>query len=79
MQRFIAVRVLQSLLAIWVMSLVVFGLVRLSGNPLDVIRPISALMGVLSAVAKDTVSDAAARFPDLGSDRRPAIARSVTH
>jgi peptide/nickel transport system permease protein len=43
MQRFIAVRVLQSLLALWVMSLIVFGLARLSGNPLDVMLPIEAL------------------------------------
>ena len=42
MQRFIAVRVLQSLLAIFVMSLIVFGLARMSGNPLDVMLPIEA-------------------------------------
>ena len=43
MQRFIAVRVLQSLLALWVMSVIVFGLARISGNPLDVMLPIEAL------------------------------------
>ena len=43
MQRFIAVRVLQSLLAILVMSMIVFGLARLSGNPLDVMLPIEAM------------------------------------
>jgi len=42
-QRFIAVRVLQSLLAILVMSVIVFGLARISGNPLDVMLPIEAL------------------------------------
>ena len=42
MQRFIAVRVLQSLLAILVMSMIVFGLARISGNPLDVMLPIEA-------------------------------------
>src|SRR5690606_36799882 len=42
MQRFIAIRFLQSLLALWVMSVIVFGLARLSGNPLDVILPIEA-------------------------------------
>ena len=42
MQRFIAVRAIQSLLAILVMSLIVFGLARLSGNPLDVMLPIEA-------------------------------------
>jgi peptide/nickel transport system permease protein len=43
MQRFIAVRVLQSILALAVMSMIVFGLARLSGNPLDVMLPIEAL------------------------------------
>lgn len=42
MQRYIAVRGLQSLLALWVMSLVVFGLARISGNPLDVLLPLEA-------------------------------------
>lgn len=42
MQRFIAVRVLQSLLAIMVISVLVFGLARLSGDPLDVMLPIEA-------------------------------------
>lgn len=42
MQRFIAIRVLQSLLAILVMSMIVFGLARLSGNPIDVMLPIEA-------------------------------------
>jgi peptide/nickel transport system permease protein len=43
MQRFIAVRFLQSLLALFVMSIIVFGLSRMSGNPLDVMLPIEAL------------------------------------
>lgn len=42
MQRFIAVRVLQSLLALVVMSMIVFGLARISGNPIDVMLPIEA-------------------------------------
>ncbi|HEU4369085.1 MAG TPA: ABC transporter permease [Methylomirabilota bacterium] len=42
MQRFIARRALQSLLAIWVMSLIVFSLVRVTGNPLDVMLPLEA-------------------------------------
>jgi peptide/nickel transport system permease protein len=42
MQRFIAVRVLQSLLAVLVMSVIVFGLARISGNPIDVMLPIEA-------------------------------------
>jgi peptide/nickel transport system permease protein len=43
MQRFIAMRVLQSLMAILVMSVIVFGLARISGNPLDVMLPIEAM------------------------------------
>ncbi len=42
MQRFIAIRVLQSLLAILVISVIVFGLARLSGDPLDTMLPIEA-------------------------------------
>lgn len=42
MQRFIAVRVLQSLVAILVMSVIVFSLARISGNPLDNMLPIEA-------------------------------------
>jgi len=42
MQRFIAVRVFQSLVAIFVMSLIVFSLARLSGNPLEVMLPLEA-------------------------------------
>jgi peptide/nickel transport system permease protein len=41
-QRYIARRALQSLLAIWVMSLVVFSLARVSGNPLDTMLPLEA-------------------------------------
>jgi peptide/nickel transport system permease protein len=43
MQRFIAVRALQSVLALLVMSVIVFGLARISGNPLDVMLPIEAV------------------------------------
>jgi len=42
MQRFIAIRVLQSILAVLVMSVIVFGLARISGNPLEVMLPIEA-------------------------------------
>ena len=42
MQRYILVRFLQSLLAIWVMSLIVFSLARVTGNPLDVMLPLEA-------------------------------------
>ncbi|MDH3286584.1 MAG: ABC transporter permease [Betaproteobacteria bacterium] len=43
MQRFIAIRFLQSLVALLVMSVIVFGLARISGDPLDVMLPIEAL------------------------------------
>jgi peptide/nickel transport system permease protein len=42
MQRYIAKRALHSLLAIWVMSLVVFTLARITGNPLDMMLPLEA-------------------------------------
>ncbi len=42
MQRFIARRALQSLLALWVMSLIVFGLARITGDPLNVMLPLEA-------------------------------------
>ncbi|HYR49355.1 MAG TPA: ABC transporter permease [Candidatus Eisenbacteria bacterium] len=42
MQRYIARRFLQSLLALWVMSLIVFSLARVTGNPLDVMLPLEA-------------------------------------
>jgi peptide/nickel transport system permease protein len=42
MQRYLLRRVLQSLLAIWVMSLIVFSLARVTGNPLDVMLPLEA-------------------------------------
>ena len=42
MQRFVAIRVLQSILAVLVMSMIVFSLARLSGNPIDVMLPIEA-------------------------------------
>ena len=42
MQRYIARRALHSLLAIWVMSLVVFTLARITGNPLDMMLPLEA-------------------------------------
>jgi peptide/nickel transport system permease protein len=52
MQRYIARRVLQSLLALWVMSLVVFTLARFSGNPLDVMLPMEATQEDFERVAK---------------------------
>jgi peptide/nickel transport system permease protein len=42
MQRYLLRRVLQSLLAIWAMSLIVFSLARVTGNPLDVMLPLEA-------------------------------------
>jgi peptide/nickel transport system permease protein len=42
MQRFIAVRIFQSFVAIMIMTVIVFGLARMSGDPLDVMLPIEA-------------------------------------
>jgi peptide/nickel transport system permease protein len=52
MQRYLLRRVLQSLLAIWVMSLVVFSLARVTGNPLDVMLPLEAGPDDYERVAK---------------------------
>jgi peptide/nickel transport system permease protein len=52
MQRYLAKRVLQSLLAIWAMSLVVFSLARVTGNPLDVMLPMEAGPEEYARVAK---------------------------
>src|SRR5262245_62826425 len=52
MQRFIARRVLQSFLAIWVMSLIVFALARLSGNALDVMLPMESTQEDYERLAK---------------------------
>ncbi len=52
MQRYIARRALQSLLAIWVMSLIVFSLARVTGNPLDVMLPLEAGPEEYERVAK---------------------------
>jgi len=42
MQRYIGIRILQSLLALWVMSLIVFSLARITGNPMDAMLPMEA-------------------------------------
>lgn len=52
MQRYIAKRALQSLLAIWVMSLIVFSLVRVTGNPLDMMLPMEATAEDYERVSK---------------------------
>jgi len=52
MQRYMARRILHSLLALWVMSLVVFSLARVTGNPLDVMLPLEAGPEEYERVAK---------------------------
>jgi peptide/nickel transport system permease protein len=52
MQRYIARRALQSLVALWVMSLIVFTLARFSGNPLDVMLPMEATAEDYERVAR---------------------------
>ena len=39
MQRFIIVRCFHSLLALWIISMVVFGLIRVTGSPVDALMP----------------------------------------
>ena len=42
MQRFIIIRCLYALLVLFIVSVIVFGLARLSGNPVDVFLPFDA-------------------------------------
>ena len=52
MQRYIARRVFQSALAILAMSVIVFGLARITGNPLDVMLPLEATREDYERVSK---------------------------
>ena len=52
MQRYILIRFLQSLLALWVMSVIVFSLARFTGDPLDVLLPMEAGEGERERVAQ---------------------------
>ena len=42
MQRYILIRLLQAVFALWAVTLIVFVLARVSGNPLDVLLPLEA-------------------------------------
>ena len=42
MQRYITIRILQALLTLWVTSLIVFSLARITGNPMDAMLPMEA-------------------------------------
>ena len=52
MQRYILVRFLQSLVALLVMSVIVFSLARMTGDPLDVLLPMEAGEGERERVAQ---------------------------
>ena len=52
MQRYIMIRFLQSLLTLWVMSVIVFSLARFTGDPLDVLLPMEAGEGERERIAK---------------------------
>lgn len=52
MQRFIVVRVFHSLIALVAISIIVFGLARITGNPLDVLLPIEATQEDFDRVEK---------------------------
>jgi peptide/nickel transport system permease protein len=51
MQRYILIRFLQSVLALLVMSIIVFSLARMTGDPLDVLLPMEAGEGERERVA----------------------------
>ena len=53
MQRYIVIRLLQSLLALWVMSLIVFGLARVTGDPIDALLPIEATLEERETIRKN--------------------------
>ena len=42
MQRYVLIRIGQAILALWVVSVIVFGLGRITGDPIDVLLPIDA-------------------------------------
>jgi peptide/nickel transport system permease protein len=52
MQRYILIRLLQSMVAIFVMSIIVFSLARVTGDPLDVLLPMEAGQEEHDRVAK---------------------------
>ncbi len=52
MQRYITIRILQSLLSLWVMSLIVFGLARITGDPMDALLPMEADPEEYARIAK---------------------------
>ena len=52
MQRFIVVRAFHSLIALVAISIIVFGLARITGNPLDVLLPIEATQADFDRVEK---------------------------
>lgn len=53
MQRYIAGRLIQSLITLVVISMLVFALARLTGNPLDVMLPIDASSDMRSEVSRE--------------------------
>ena len=52
MQRFIVVRAFHSLIALVAISIIVFGLARITGNPLDVLLPLEATQADFDRVEK---------------------------
>ncbi len=78
MQRYIAKRTFQSLLAIWVMSLIVFSLARITGNPLDVMLPLEAGPEDYERVSKHWGLDKPLTTQYASSSARPSRATSDT-
>lgn len=52
MQRYITIRILQSVLALWVMSLIVFSLARVTGDPMNALLPMEADQEEYDRIAK---------------------------
>ena len=51
MQRYIVVRLLQTIVALWAVSIIVFALARITGNPLDTLLSFEATLEVRERVA----------------------------
>ena len=78
MQRYIARRVLHSLLAILAMSVIVFSLARVTGNPLDVMLPLEAGAEDYERVSKHWGLDQPLTPSTSSSWARPCAATSAT-
>ena len=63
MKRYMVVRVSQSILVLFAVSIIIFGLARLSGNPLDVLLSDDADAADFELMAKRWGAGPAAAYP----------------